>query len=134
MKWMLCVVAGLVLATGCSSQSKAVLQPLRAPQGTVPDAVARLDEGNKRFMAEDWAGAQTAYLQSIAAEPTLAEAHYNLALTLDRLGDKTQAKKQYLEAANLAPGHKVIWDAPPLRKHADDAQFNKKSFLDAAPR
>ena len=31
-----------------------------------------------------------------------------------RLGDKEQARQQFMEAANLAPGDKVIWDSPAL--------------------
>lgn len=133
MNRMLCLLVGMVLA-GCSSQSTVVLRPLAAPPGMASDAVARLDEGNKLFTAQDWPGAKAAYLQSIAAQPTLAEAHYNLGLTLDRLGDKAEAKKHYFEAANLAPGNKVIWDAPPLRKRAEETEFKRKSFLDSSPR
>lgn len=132
MNRLLWVALGLVLA-GCSSQSKAVLQPLQAPTGTTPAAVTRLDEGNKQFAAQNWDGAKAAYLQSIAAEPTLAEAHYNLGLTLDRLGDKAAAKKHYFEAANLAPGNKVIWNAPPLRKRAEEAELKRNSYMDATP-
>lgn len=132
MNRLLWVALGLVLA-GCSSQSKAVLHPLRAPAGTSPAVAAQLEQGNKQFVAQDWAGAKAAYQQSIAAEPTLAEAHYNLGLTLDQLGDKTDAKKHYFEAANLAPGNKVIWDAPPLRKRAVEAEFKKDSYMDATP-
>src|SRR5207249_9219715 len=50
-------------------------------------------------------------------QPTLAEAHYNLALVIEILGDGATARRHYIEAANLAPGHKVIWDSPPLRRH-----------------
>jgi hypothetical protein len=36
-------------------------------------------------------------------------------LALNALGDTEQARQQFLEAANLAPGDKVIWDSPALR-------------------
>ncbi len=29
------------------------------------------------------------------------------------------ASQHYLEAANLAPGHKVIWNSPPLRRYGN---------------
>lgn len=131
---ILCLVVGVVLAR-CSSQShNGALRPLTAPPGSPQAVVTRLDQGNKLFAAQDWAGAKAAYLQSISAEPTLAEAHYNLGLALERLGEKTEAKKHYFEAANLAPGNKVIWNAPPLRKRAEETEFKKKSFMDASPR
>ena len=69
----------------------------------------------------------------IAAEPTLAEAHYNLAATLHRAGNIAEAKKHYMEAASLAPGNKVIWDAPPLRARTFNDDLSKKSYLDAKP-
>jgi hypothetical protein len=49
------------------------------------------------------------------------------------MGDKAEARKHYVQAANLAPGNKVIWNAPPLRKFDRDQDLSKKSFLDAKP-
>lgn len=90
---------------------------LRAPTGTPVGAAAAMEEGNRHFGAREWALAKTQYETSIKAQPSLAEAHYNLAMTLEMLGDDAAARRHYIEAANLAPGHKVIWDSPPLRQH-----------------
>jgi Flp pilus assembly protein TadD len=94
---------------------------------------AQLDRGNALYADQKWAEAEQVYRQTIAAEPTLAEAHYNLATALYREGNKVEAKKHYMEAANLAPGNKVIWDAPPLRASSADYDLNKRSYLDAKP-
>ena len=67
------------------------------------------------FASSDYAGAEQAFRQALAIDATSAEAHYNLAVTLDRMGNKAEAKRHYIQAANLAPGNKVIWDSPPLR-------------------
>ena len=32
---------------------------------------------------------------------------------------KAGAKPHFIEAANLAPGHKVIWNSPPLRRYGN---------------
>lgn len=133
MKSVMWFIIGVVLV-GCAGKSENYARPLAAPSGTPPTATAQVDQGNKLYEAGDWEGAKAAYLESIAGQPTLAEAHYNLALTLERLGDKAQAKKHYFEAANLAPGNKVIWDAPPLRRRAAETEFKKHSFQDASPR
>jgi Flp pilus assembly protein TadD len=85
------------------------------------------------FLAQKWSEAEQAFRQTIAAEPALAEAHYNLATTLYRTGNKAEAKKHFMEAANLAPGNKVIWDAPPFRATSVDDDLRKRSYLDAKP-
>lgn len=70
----------------------------------------------------------------LGMDPSLAEAHYNLALALDQMGEKAEARKHYVAAANLAPGNRVIWNAPPLRKFDREQELGKKSFMDASPR
>ncbi|MEW6543347.1 MAG: tetratricopeptide repeat protein [Nitrospirota bacterium] len=135
-KTLVMLLLGL-LASGCASggMSSAQTRTLKAPAGTQAKAAASVEEGNRFFAASQWEQAKTQYEAAIAAQPTLAEAHYDLALTLEMLGDAKAARKHYIEAANLAPGHKVIWSSPPLRKHdVPGGPFKQKdSFLDAKP-
>ena len=107
----------LCLLAGCTKSSGPTLIVLAAPVGTKPEVAAQIERGNSLFASQDWVGAEQAFRQTIAADPSLAEAHYNLGVTLDRMGQQAEAKKHYMEAANLAPGNKVIWDSPPLRAH-----------------
>src|SRR5262245_31679432 len=111
------VIVLLCLLVGCTKNSGPTATVLTAPGGTKSDGPAQVDRGNSLFASQDWAGAEQAFRQTITADPSLAEAHYNLAVTLDRVGQQAEAKKHYMEAANLAPGNKVIWDSPPLRAH-----------------
>ena len=114
---LLIVVSWIFLIMGCASDQAPVQQPtLRAPSGTSPNALAALNEGNQRFAEGRWGAAKVLYEKASKAQPDLAEAHYNLALALERLGELEQARQHYIEAANLAPGHQVIWDSPPLRR------------------
>jgi Tfp pilus assembly protein PilF len=124
---------GIWFLVACASPLAKPPRVLQAPAGVSPAVTAQLDQGNALFAAQKWAEAEQAFRQTIAAEPTLAEAHYNLAATLDRAGKKAEAKKHYMEAANLAPGNKVIWDAPPLRASSFNDDLSKKSYLDAKP-
>lgn len=125
----------LILSTiGCSKNAKVPLAPLNAPGGTAPVVAQQIEQGNRDFAAQNWTGAKIAYLTALERDPELAEAHYNLALSLERLGDQVEARKHYVKAANLAPGNKVIWNAPPLRKFDGDAELDKKSFMDPKPR
>jgi len=134
MKARFFVVLCLCGALGCASAKAPPSSVLSAPNGSPADVIANLEEGNRLFSAKDYAGAEQSYRRTIAAYPNLAEAHYNLAITIDRMGNRGEAKKHYLEAANLAPGNKVIWDSPPFRESGLTYEINKKSFLDADPK
>ena len=120
---------------GCTSPMRAQTSVLQAPAGTAPAVTAQLDRGNNLFGKGDWAGAEKAFRETIAAQPTLAEAHYNLAVALERGGKKADAKKHYLEAATLAPGHKIIWDSPVFRETGLTHDISKKHpYMDADPK
>ena len=127
-------VLAMMAVVGCASQHKVEVRPLHASAGTSAVVSQQLEQGNQLFAQQDWAGAQQVYLATIQADQTLAEAHYNLALTLERLGEKAEARKHYVAAANLAPGNKVIWDAPPLRKYDREIGLDRKSWMDANPK
>ena len=128
------IVLGLCGALGCASPKAPPSSVLSAPTGSPSDMVVKLEEGNRLFFTKDYARAEQSYRQTIAAHPTLAEAHYNLAVTLDQMGNRGEAKKHYMEAANLAPGNKVIWDSPPFRETGLTYDINKKSYLDTDPK
>ena len=126
-------LVGIWFLLACTSPMSKPLTVLQAPAEVSPAVAAQLERGNGLFAAQKWVEAEQVYRQTIVAEPTLAEAHYNLATTLYRVDNKVEAKKHYMEAANLAPGNKVIWDAPPFRASSVDDDLNKKSYLDAKP-
>ena len=128
--WATVLMMALV---GCTARQKAEVRTLHAPAGTSAVVSQQLEQGNQLFAQQDWAGAKQVYLATIQGDPTVAEAHYNLALVLERLGEKGEARKHYVTAANLAPGNKVIWDAPPLRKFDSELGLDKKSYMDAKP-
>jgi tetratricopeptide (TPR) repeat protein len=121
------------LAGGCMSPAKVPVTILPMPGDTSTKAAAAMAEGERLFRASDWAGAAQAYQAAAVQQPALAEAHYNWAVSLDRMGNKAEAKKHYLEAANLAPGNKVIWDSPPLRETGLNHNLRQKSYLDPTP-
>lgn len=125
----------LIAVAACSSAPPKRTLTLAPPATAVPVAAALVTEGNQNFEAQDWEKAKTSYEAALKAQKTLAEAHYNLALALERLGDSASAKSHYLEAASLAPGNKTIWNAPPLRKHmtSDPLLEKNRGYLDPHP-
>lgn len=108
------LLAGMVTACA-ASRPVPPSQVLAAPATTSEKAAPYMAEGARHFLAGDWNRASKAFQQALVAQPELAEAHYNLAVSLDHEGETTEAKKHYILAANLAPGNKIMWDAPPLR-------------------
>ncbi|MGB0909933.1 MAG: tetratricopeptide repeat protein [Nitrospirales bacterium] len=123
MKLLRVVVLGLgsfLISVSCASKPDTPpIQTLSAPGGTHPEAFSFLNRGNERFAEGRWGAAKVQFEEAVNVQPDLAEAHYNLALALERLGDAAQAKDHYIKAANLAPGHKVIWNSPPLRRYGN---------------
>jgi Tfp pilus assembly protein PilF len=105
---------------GCAGGGKGTLETaLHAPPRAVPAAAAANEEGIALFHARQWEPAKQKFEAAIQAQPTLAEAHYNLGLVYDALRDDKTARRHFIEAANLAPGNKVIWSSPALREHGD---------------
>jgi Tfp pilus assembly protein PilF len=104
---------------GCASDKPAPLMVLDPPPNTMTQVQIFLTEGNRLFREGRWEGARQQFQAAVQAQPDLAEAHYNLALAMDHMGDRAGAKPHFIKAANLAPGHKVIWNSPPLRRYGN---------------
>ncbi|GJL55440.1 MAG: hypothetical protein NPIRA02_25720 [Nitrospirales bacterium] len=111
----------VVLAIGgCASPSHSKKDaPLLPPKNANSLAAQLIVEGNQLFAERQWTVAIEKYQEAVQAQPELAEAHYNLGLTLYRKGPVAAARPHFIEAANLAPGHPVIWNAPPFRKYGN---------------
>jgi len=114
-----CLICSLVFIGACSSTGKARVMTLNAPGGSKPEAASAVKAGNQAFAAGQWSVAKQQYEKAIGVQKTLAEAHYNLALTLDRMGQRKQAEGHYTQAANFAPGHQVIWNSRIYRRYGD---------------
>ena len=110
---MVVVLVGVFIGSGCQSTPKRMALP--APAGTSAAAARHHDEGVHAYQQQQWERAKQHFDAAIAASPELAEAHYNLGLVLYRLRAMQEGDAHFIKAANLAPGNKVIWDAPPLR-------------------
>ena len=128
MRWTVLVVLSGLLISGCVTTAHEE-RTLRAPAGALAAAVTAMEEGNKLFAARQWDAAKAQYEAAIKAQPSLAEAHYNLAMVIENLGDEATARRHYVEAANLAPGHKIIWDSPPFRMHGFVEGSKSKGIL-----
>jgi Flp pilus assembly protein TadD len=131
--WMLFIVGFLI--TGCDKgktasegkskganeksiadvASRVILGAMTAPD-TEPGA-AENNEGVGHYKEGHWKTSAKHFREAIAAGPQLAEAHYNLALALDRLGDHGGATEHFREALRLAPENPKIKDSKILKEH-----------------
>ena len=130
---MLGVALLLVGAVACSKDKPKPLVPLLLEPGVKPQAVVLTEQGTQAYQARQFDEAKSFFSQAVAAAPQSGPAHYNYALALNALGDTEQARQQFVEAANLAPGDKVIWDSPPLRETGLDHNLRQKSYMDPTP-
>lgn len=110
---MMVALAGVVMLNGCQSISKRMVLP--APPGTNAAASRHNDEGIEAYQQQQWEVAKQHFGAAIEVSPEFAEAHYNIGETLYRLKAIPEGDAHFIQAANLAPGNKVIWNAPPLR-------------------
>ncbi len=76
---------------GCAGHSHQE-QVLRPPAGAEPAERIGIEQGNRFFAAHQGVSAKAEYEAAIRARPSLAEAHYNLALALERLGHPEEAR------------------------------------------
>lgn len=112
--WMAISVM-VVSLPACMHSKPKPLVPLELAYGAKPNAIALNNQGTQAYLAGQVAEAKNFFGQAIKAVPDSGQAHYNYALTLNALGETDQARLEFIEAANLAPGDKVIWDSPALR-------------------
>jgi len=74
-------------------------------------------EGIKQYDMGKWADAEMHFSEAVKADDKSAEAHYNLALSLDKLGRHKEAAEEFGKALKLAPDDKAIADSPILKAH-----------------
>lgn len=128
--WAYVTLLGMVvLLTGvaaCSKSKAKPLVPLALESGAPSQAVIFNEQGTQAYQGREFEEAKTYFSQAVVADPQSGPAHYNYALALNKLGDTEAARKQFIEAANLAPGNKVIWDSPPLSPYGNPELEEKK--------
>jgi Flp pilus assembly protein TadD len=117
--WLL--VLGLMVIVGAAGCAKKVrpLVPLALDHGTTPQAVTLTEQGTQAYQAHQFEQAKQYFSEAVTAAPQSGQAHYNYALALNALGDVDDARQHFIEAANLSPGDKTIWDSPALHQYGN---------------
>ena len=111
------ILASILIASAILAACATASLPLAATSGADPGAAKHNAEGIAHYNLGHWDMAKTHFEAAIKADPKLAEAHYNLALSLDKLGAHTDATDHFKKAAELAPGNTAITDSVTYRRH-----------------
>ena len=111
-------------ATGCDSGesgygSKKAGKTTDSPLATPASSSARMenDEGTGHYQQGHWDVAMEHYQKAVKADPNSAVVHYNVALTLDKMGKHEDATASFKKALELAPNDPAIKDSAILKKH-----------------
>jgi tetratricopeptide (TPR) repeat protein len=75
------------------------------------------NEGVDHYQQGHYDVAQEHFMKAVAANAALPEAHYNLALALDKLGKHPEATTHFKKALELAPSDPQIAESKILQKH-----------------
>lgn len=110
------MVLSMALATGLgwADMGKAA-----APLKTAPGSKAEMhnNEGIEHFNQSHWDVAKKHFTEAAKEDPKSAEAHYNLALTLDKAGDHKSATEHFKTAYELGKNNPEIQDSGVLKAH-----------------
>ena len=117
------ILACLIAVVACDSGKPAGTATTSAGADTVLMSPATSpgradnDEGVGHYKQGHWDVATDWFKKAVKADANLAEAHYNLALSLDKMGKHEDATAAFKKAAELAPTNHAIKDSPILKKH-----------------
>jgi tetratricopeptide (TPR) repeat protein len=130
-------VLGLIVlllgSTGCFQKRKPLV-PLALDGEAKAQALTLTEQGTQAYQARQYEEAKRYFGQAVTEAPQSGQAHYNYALALNALGDAAVARQHFLEAADLAPEDKVIWDSPALSPYGNLESKNKNKFTSKPPR
>ena len=89
--------------------------PLKAAPGS--KAEQHITDGIEHYEKGHWDVAQKHFTEAAKADPKSAEAHYNVALVLDKMGDHTGATQHFKTAYDLGKDNSDIQNSEILKKH-----------------
>ena len=112
---LLALFATFILGIAVETVEAGAPKALSAPGGSAGEG--HNAEGIKHYNKEHWDVAEEHFQEAVKADDKMAEAHYNLALSLDKLGRHGEATKHFKHALELAPDHPAIADSKILKSH-----------------
>lgn len=105
----------LWLVTPALAEMGKAAGPLKVPAGS--QAESHTNAGIEHYGMAHWDVAKSHFTEAEKADPQSAEAHYNLALVLDKSGDHTGATAHFKRAQELGKNNADILNSDILKKH-----------------
>lgn len=105
----------LVAHVGWADMGKSMATPLKAASGS--KAEMHINEGIEHFNQSHWDVAKKHFMEAAKADPKSAEAHYDLALTLDKAGDHKGATEHFKTAYEMGKDNQEIQNSDILKSH-----------------
>ena len=103
----------IVLQYACATTT----ETLSAPPGSNAIAAQYNSDGIAHYEMGHWSIAKDHFSSAIETDPNLAEAHFNLGLTLNKLNLQSEATAHFKKAAELAPADSSIAESSAYRSH-----------------
>jgi Tfp pilus assembly protein PilF len=117
---MVSLVIAVFCAAAFSSCSSGMGMKKTAPAlMTAPGSKAETHnkEGIEHYKQEHWDVAKKHFMEAVNSDPSSAEAHYNLALALDKSGDHKAAIEHFQKAKELGKDNPAIQQSEILQAH-----------------
>jgi Tfp pilus assembly protein PilF len=106
----------MFMAIGCEPEKEVGAETaVMSPAGSAGREAN--DEGVGHYRQGHWDVSEGHFRKALKADANLAEAHFNLALALDKMGKHDEATASFKRALELAPNKVAIKDSPILKKH-----------------
>ncbi len=106
------LMVGLLFVLPASAESV-----LDAPAGADKGAAMHNAGGVAAFKAGDWSGAAGHFREAIAIDKKFAVGHYNLAITLHKMGNHGEASGHFGHALKYGKDNPEIRDSKVLKGH-----------------
>ena len=114
------MLAWVFLVMGCAGHDHQHQEEVLPPPVYVePETAQALKEGNRFFKERRWREAEEQYRIAMQSFPSLAEAHYNLGMALNKQGRFSESRDHFTRALKLEPGNSMYRNAPPFRRYED---------------
>jgi len=109
-------VVGLIFAGGVACAGMGTTSPpFATPSGSM--AADHNREGIEHYNQGRWGVAMAHFMEALKADPKLAEAHYNLALTMDKIEEHKVASEHFKHAFELGKDNTGIQNSAILKNH-----------------
>jgi Tfp pilus assembly protein PilF len=109
------LLSALLFATPALADMGKGAVPLKAAAGS--KAESHITAGIEHYGMGHWDVAKNHFAEAEKADPQSAEAHYNLALALDKSGDHAGATSHFKRAYELGKDNADIHNSEILKKH-----------------